>query len=286
MAAVAPLCLNPPAMQPRFLSAAQQRQTAFSVEEMAPGGTERPDNGAVRAADLQRAEAQLHARLDRAPSEAEARALARVEELSSILVSSRARALIYVGPREYALPSHLRAVAIELDFTLGDQDGEVSPGDLREARRRYQKIRGPVGWNRLLSVDELERRLYPERTVQQISGLCLKLSDWWTEGSDPAERLRELIPLLEDEALARSYAHVAARRATLAAEDPEEQAVCDQALALMGQQICARGSVRPSITDVARLGAEDPQLAQLLQTPIDMARRLRPALLLEPYLGS
>lgn len=272
----------------RFLEAVALRQTAYSVEELAPGGSARPDNGAVGRADVARAMEKVGALLASAEPPAQApmqAALTQLEALQRALEAPEVDALIYLGPAEYALSPALREVAIEVDFSFGDKDGRVGPEDLREARRRYGQLRGPVGWNRLLLTDELERQLYPEQTVRSIAGLRLRPEDWASEGEDPTATLLAMLPYLEDHALARSYAELAAHRATQAADQPDLVPHCEAALAVLGAEIQARGSVRPSITDVARIGAEHPHLAAALDTPLEMARRLRPAELLEPFLG-
>jgi len=54
---------------------------------------------------------------------------------------------------------------------------------------------------------------------------------------------------------------------------------------LLGKQIRLRNSVRPSITDIARIGCEDPEIKAILSTPIEMSRKLNPEFLIDKYLN-
>jgi hypothetical protein len=55
---------------------------------------------------------------------------------------------------------------------------------------------------------------------------------------------------------------------------------------LLGREIRERNSVRPTITDIARIGCEDPEVKEWLKTPIEMSRRLQPSTLLDRYLAT
>lgn len=270
------------------------RQTAFAVEQMAPGGTEREECGCVRRTDLARGVERLHDLVARSEGRARegskkkalGQMLDRTKRLESLLVVNRAEGLVYLNEAEFRLPPRLRTAAIEIDFSFGDKDGAVSAGDITAARRHYGAVRGPVGWNRLLLTDEIERRLFPERTLRSTSGLRLVPNDWLSGNPDPLARLRKVSRYLDDNALARTYADIAARLATVAKEDPagDLSRLFEEALALLGQQIRARNSVRPTITDIARIGCEDPEVKALLRTPIEMSRRLQPESLIDRYL--
>jgi hypothetical protein len=147
-------------------------------------------------------------------------------------------------------------------------------------------VRGPVGWNRLLLTDEIERQLFPERTLRTTEGMRLLPEDWLVEGPDPLHRLRKVLSHLDDSALARTYADIAARLATVAAHHPGSDltSIFEGALLLLGTEIRNRNSVRPTITDIARIGCEDPEIKAHLRTPIEMSRKLQPPLLLDRYL--
>ena len=268
------------------------RQTAHSIEQMVPGGTERPECGIVRRQDLARGMNRLHELLARPSSRDESKRralqqlLERAKKLESTLLTHNADGLIYLAEAESKLPSRLRSAAIEIDFSFGDKDGVVSEADIKKARQHYSVVRGPVGWNRLLLTDEIERRLYPERTLKSTAGLRLLPNDWLSGKPDPLARLRKVSRYLDDHALARTYADIAARLATVAAQDAagDLSQLFEQALALLGQQIRDRNSVRPTITDIARIGCEDPEVKALLKSPIEMSRRLQPQNLIDRYL--
>jgi hypothetical protein len=270
------------------------RQTAFSIEQMAPGGIDRPDPGIVRPPDLDHANRRLEAILGRPTGRDDARKKAvqllldRTHELRTLLAHEQTEGVIYLAEKEYHLAPRLRSAAIEIDFCFGDKDGVVSARDINEARRRYGEVRGPVGWNRLLLTDEIERQLFPERTLRTTEGLRLLPEDWLVDGPDPLLRLRKVVLHLDDAALARTYADVAARLATIASRDPSSQlgTIFESALVLLGLQIRERNSVRPTITDIARIGCEDPEIKAQLRTPIEMSRKLKPAALLDRYLLS
>jgi hypothetical protein len=268
------------------------RQTAFSIEQMAPGGIERKECGAVTRADLMQARSRLRSLLDRPGEGQKQRAIQilmeRVIQLEELMVARTLRAAIYVDAKVYDLQPRLRSAAIEIDFCFGDKDGSVGLEDIREARRRYGQVRGPVGWNRLLITDEIERRLFPERTLASTEGLRLLPEDWLADGPDPLVRLRKAVKHLDDAALARTYADIAARLATVAQRDPSSQlgSIFEAALLLLGDQIRSRNSVRPTITDIARIGCEDPEVKAFLRTPIEMSRKLVPSALIDRYLPS
>lgn len=259
---------------------------------MAPGGVERTECGAVRTEDLERAVARLTDLLARPnqkdPSKQNAvrLVLERTHTLQEILQRDGTNGIVYLDEAEFGLQPRLRSAAIEIDFSFGDKDGHVSIADIQEARRHYGQVRGPVGWNRLLLTDEIERRLFPERTLRTTEGLRLLPEDWLTGPPDPLARLRKVCRYLDDSALARTYADIAARLATVAnrAPDSELSAVFEEALVLLGQQIRSRNSVRPTITDIARIGCEDPAVKEWLKTPIEMSRRLQPSFLIDRYL--
>ena len=271
---------------------ARLRQTAFAIEQMAPGGTERSECGCVRAPDLARGLERLNELLARPANREPAKRKAltqmhdRAKRLESLLVVHRTDGLVYLGEVEYRLPARLRSAAIEIDFSFGDKNGVVSEDDIKVARGHYGAVRGPVGWNRLLLTDEIERRLFPERTLKSTTGLRLVPSDWVSDNPDPLARLRKVSRYLDDQALARTYADIAARLATVAQDDPagDQVRLYEDALTLLGQQIRDRNSVRPTITDIARIGCEDPEVKALLKTPIEMSRRLQPENLLDRYL--
>jgi hypothetical protein len=268
------------------------RRTAFAIEQMSPGGIEREGCGVVSQSDLRKARQKLEGLLSRSgltPKQAESyRGLIKqAEKLMDLINQEDTQAVIYLADQEYELPTRLRSAAIEIDFCFGDRDGVLSEGDINEARRRYGLVRGPVGWNRILLTDEIERRLFPNRTLDSTEGLRLLPEDWLVEGSDPLIRLRKVIHHLDDGALARTYADVAARLATIVSHEPGSDlgGIFEGALVLLGQQIRQRDSVRPSITDIARIGCEDPAIKALLSTPIEMSRKLNPETLITKYLN-
>ena len=267
------------------------RHTAFQIEQMAPGGTERQGCGVIRARDLDHAVNRLSDVLGRPSTESPRRKAVqslkdRALELSEMLEVSEAAGLIYLGEKEHRLQQRLKSAAIEIDFCFGDRDGLVGAADITEARRRYGQVRGPVGWNRLLITDEIERQLYPERTLRTTEGLRLLPEDWLVDGPDPLHRLRVVIAHLDDAALARTYADIAARLATVAIRNPASHLsiIFESALQLLGSAIRDRNSIRPTITDIARIGCEDPEVKALLRTPIEMSRRLLPKTLLDRFL--
>lgn len=263
------------------------RQTAFSVEQMAPGGIERPDGGIVRSTDIDYALGRLDKALGRSPETdpAKRRALQilqdRTLKLRATLDTEGTEGIVYVAEKEFRLPQRLRSAAIEIDFCFGDKDGVVSLSDLRDARRRYGLVRGPVGWNRLLVTDEIERHLYPERTLKSTDGLRLLPQDWLDDGPDPLGRLRNAVAHLDDSAIARTYADIAARLATVATHSPTSdlREIFESALLLLGAEIKERNGVRPTITDIARIGCEDPEVKAHLKTPIEMSRKLQLSLI-------
>lgn len=270
------------------------RQTAFSIEQMAPGGIERPECGAVRAPDVTRAIGRLGELIAR-PGQRDAGkrnairlVLERARRLEAMLLEEQAEALVYLDDAEYGLQPRLRSAALEIDFCFGDKNGQVGEEDIREARKHYGSVRGPVGWNRLLLTDEIERRLYPERTLKTTEGLRLLPEDWLAGPPDPLARLRKVCRYLDDSALARTYADIAARLATVASRAPSSELsqVFEQALVLLGKEIRDRNSVRPTITDIARIGCEDPEVKEWLRTPIEMSRRLQPSSLIDRYLSN
>lgn len=266
----------------------QLRQTAFSIEQMAPGGVDREDPGQLGRSDLDRAFTRLDDLLgqpgarDRRSALREVRS--RAERLEQLFQSGRGRPLVYVEPPVYDLEPRLRSAALEIDFTFGDKDGKVSEDDLRQARFHYGQVRGPVGWNRLLLTDEIERRLYPERTLRTTEGMKLLPDDWRTGPPNPLARLEKVSRYLDDAALARTYADIAARLACTEATDDQAE-LYERALALLGREIRGRGSIRPTITDIARIGCEDPDVKASLRSPIEMSRRLSPSILLDRYLN-
>ncbi|MCK6548057.1 hypothetical protein L6R52_19555 [Myxococcota bacterium] len=269
------------------------RQCAFSIEQMAPGGIERAEPGVVRAPDIARSISRLTELITRPggqrdPSKKSAiqLVLERTKKLERILADEGTAGIVYLDDPEFALAPRIRSAAIEIDFCFGDKNGSVSPEDIREARRHYGQVRGPVGWNRLLLTDEIERRLYPERTLRSTEGLRLLPEDWLAGPPDPLARLKKVSRYLDDSALARTYADIAARLATVASRDPNSDLseVFEGALVLLGREIRERNSVRPTITDIARIGCEDPEVKECLKTPIEMSRRLQPSSLIDRYL--
>jgi hypothetical protein len=269
------------------------RQCAFSIEQMAPGGIERAEPGIIKSPDIARALGRLNDLLTRPggqrdPSKRNAvqLVLERTKKLEDLLAAERTSGIVYLDDAEFELQPRIRSAAIEIDFCFGDKNGAVSVEDIREARRHYGQVRGPVGWNRLLLTDEIERRLYPERTLKSTEGLRLLPEDWLSASPDPLSRLRKVSRYLDDSALARTYADIAARLATVASRDPNSDLseIFESALVLLGKEIRERNSVRPTITDIARIGCEDPEVKECLKTPIEMSRRLKPSSLLDRYL--
>lgn len=212
--------------------------------------------------------------------------LERTQRLEKRLQETKAKRIAYLDEAELLLPPRLRTAAIEIDFSFGDKDGHVSEDDIRIARGHYGQVRGPVGWNRLLLTDEIERRLFPNRTLHSTEGLRLLPADWLSSPPDPLVRLRKVSRYLDDSALVRTYADIAARKATVMSQDAhsEQAQVFEEALVLLGAEIRARNSIRPTITDIARIGCEDPEVKSWLKTPIEMSRRLSPSSLLDRYL--
>lgn len=260
---------------------------------MAPGGIERAEPGVVRADDITRAIGRLAELIGRPGGQRDTTkrnavqlVLDRAKRLESLIQTEETEGVVYLDEAEFQLQPRIRSAAIEIDFCFGDKNGSVSPEDIREARRHYGQVRGPVGWNRLLLTDEIERRLYPERTLKSTEGLRLLPEDWLTGPPDPLARLRKVCRYLDDSALARTYADIAARLATVASRDPASDLsqVFEHALVLLGREIRERNSVRPTITDIARIGCEDPEVKECLKTPIEMSRRLQPSSLLDRYL--
>lgn len=275
-----------------FIQDLTLRQTAFSIEQMAPGGIERVDAGAVTHEDIDRAVRRLEALTGKGSgADATKRAavqvvVERARAIERAMADDGARAAVYLAEREFRLQPRLRSAAIEVDFCFGDKDGVVSVADIGEARRRYGQVRGPVGWNRLLLTDEIERQLFPERTLRTTEGMRLLPEDWLADGADPLVRLRKVMGHLDDSALARTYADIAARLATVAQRDPQSDlgVIFEGALLLLGSEIRRRNSVRPTITDIARIGCEDPEVKAHLRTPIEMSRKLHPSSLIDRYL--
>lgn len=277
-----------------FLHDVKLRQAGFSIEQMAPGGIERKQAGSVDRADIALAQGRLRGLLSRPgdPEDPKRKAIAsllgRSGELLQVLDDESADAVVYVDRRVHELQPRLRSAAVEIDFCFGDKDGIVAVTDIAVARRRYGQVRGPVGWNRLLLTDEIERRLFPERTLASTEGMRLLPEDWLADGTDPLIRLKKVASHLDDGALARTYADIAARLATVAARDPvsDLSRIFEMALILLGQHIRQRNSVRPTITDIARIGCEDPEVKAILKTPIEMSRKLVPSSLIDRYLAS
>lgn len=258
------------------------RRTAHVVEQMAPGGIDRDEPGRADREDIQRARRRLSYDLGRGSDDAARRdglerSIRSVDRLERVVGEHEAAGVLYLEAAESRLPSQLRSAAIEVDFAFGDRDGRVSEADLAAARRRYAAVRGPVGWNRMLTTDELERRLFPRRVLSSSSGARLLPRDWQAQGRDPLIRLEELCERMDDGTLARTYADVAARYATCF--DHEGRALFGGALTALARQIRARRGVRPTLTDIARIGCEDPRIKAILHSPMEMARYLRPELL-------
>jgi len=257
------------------------RRIAHVIEQMAPGGIERDSCGHVDREDIRRARQRLgddHARSqDASRRDALDRSIRCVERLERGVAERDAQGVVYLEDPESRLPARLRSAAIEIDFSFGDRDGRVSEADLGAARHRYGAVRGPVGWNRMLTCDEVERRLYAHQVLQSSVGARLRPADWRAAGRDPLIRLRELVERLDDATLARTYADVAARFATCF--DDRARALFEAALTVLARQIRARRSLRPTLTDIVRIGCEDPEVKAVLHSPMEMARYLRPELL-------
>jgi hypothetical protein len=278
------------------LEQALLRQTAYSIDQMAPGGVERADAGVIRLGDIARATERLRGLLanpltqrDEAKRKALQLILERAERFETLIKTDGSDGIRYLDDREFALKSPLRGTAIEIDFCFGDRDGRVSEEDILAARRQYQLVRGPVGWNRLLVTDEVEKRLFPERTLQSSYGPKLLLRDWMTpSSSEPLRHLQELIRTLDDDGVARTYADIAARLGTVAnpttGTDPSLAPTLEGALTLLAEAIRSRKSCKPTLTDIARVGCEDPDVRAMLTSPIEMSKRLRTQDLLERFL--
>jgi hypothetical protein len=258
---------------------------------MAPGGIERPEPGVIKKADVGRALGRLDELINRPGGTTSKKSaiklvLERTQTLDAILGEEGTEGVVYLDDAEFGLQPRLRSAAIEIDFCFGDKNGSVGVDDIKEARRHYGQVRGPVGWNRLLLTDEIERRLFPERTLKTTEGLRLLPEDWLSGPPDPLSRLRKVSRYLDDSALARTYADIAARLATVASRDPtsELSTIFEQALLYLGSEIRSRNSVRPTITDIARIGCEDPEVKEWLKTPIEMSRRLHPENLIDRFL--
>jgi hypothetical protein len=268
------------------LDSARLRRAAYAVEKMMPGGTERPSAGRITADDLRWARAHLR---DDRPTQQDAvrRSLQAIAALQAEMDRARAQAAVYLSSSEHQLPDGLRSSAIEVAFVFGDRDGTVSQTDLRSARSHYGNIRGPVGWNRNLTTDELERRLFPGCVLSSAVGRRLEVRDWLGPEDRPMARLPAILAHIDDGTLARTFAATAARLGTLARRDrdPAAHDVHRDALMLMGQEITRRGSMRPTLSDIARIGSDDAEVAEWLRTPIDMARLLLPQQILDPFLG-
>ncbi len=262
------------------LTHAPLRRTAHAVEQMVPGGTDRPEPGRVDLDDIEASRDRLRSSGDATV----ARMMRALDALEAALRAANAPGALYLDPAESALPSDLRSAAIEIDFSFGDRDGRVSPADLRAARQRYRSVRGPVGWNRLLTTDEVERRLHPRRALQSSEGPRLRPGDWANGAEQPVRRLAAMSERLDDETLARTYADIAARLVTVVEEraDVELKVVFRGALDAVAWEINRRRSVRPTLSDLARIGCEDPEVKAILHSPMEMARRLRSELLLDP----
>ena len=69
----------------------------------------------------------------------------------------------------------------------------------------------------------------------------------------------------------------------MASRESDLSQVFEAALVLLGREIRDRNSVRPTTTDIARIGCEDPEVKAWLKTPIEMSRRLQPSFLLDRY---
>jgi hypothetical protein len=132
--------------------------------------------------------------------------------------------------------------------------------------------------------DEVERRLFPERTLKSTEGMKLLPSDWLGDPPHQLARLQKVSRYLDDAALARTYADVAARLAIADASSAQAE-LFERALGILGGEIRRRGSVRPTITDIARIGCEDREVKSILRTPIEMSRRLSPSALLDRFLN-
>ncbi|CAN0584703.1 unnamed protein product, partial [Laminaria digitata] len=85
------------------------RQTAFSIEQMAPGGIDRPEAGAIRSADLDRALKRLSDLIQR-PGHRDGNkhnaiqlVLERTRKLQAMLQADGGEALVYLDDAEYGL---------------------------------------------------------------------------------------------------------------------------------------------------------------------------------------
>ncbi|MBX2811342.1 MAG: hypothetical protein KTR25_06020 [Myxococcales bacterium] len=271
------------------VTAVALRQTAFSIEQMAPGGIDRANPGQISELDLNQGIKRLIqvrtglGKEQRRQLNALNAMLHRTQQLQKHLHTHKAAKLVYIDDELFALEPRLRSTAIEIDFNFGDRDGTISSSDLRQARDHYELVRGPVGWNRLIATDEVERHLYPLRALSSSEGTKLLPTEWLAAPPNRLQRLTRISRYLSDTGLARSYADIAARFACSPKESPFH-ITYEGALKLLGSEIRKRGSIKPTLTDIARIGCEDPEIKAVLRSPIEMSRRLHPAALLNRFL--
>lgn len=258
------------------------------MESILPGGIEREDCGRVSRLDLRWLGDRLQEGLRGPRARAARQSLDGVHALQKVMQQHHADSAVYVAPEEYGLPTRLRTAAIEIDFVFGDRDGSVGLDDLGAARSRYAKVRGPIAWNRLLVADEIERALFPGRVLNSTDGPKLGPEAWLDGGRDPMGRLRRLLSVVDDATLARTYADAAARSETLGHQEraPGQHRLLREGMMLMGQEMSRRRSVRPTLSDIARIGRSDPGMRPFLETAVQMSKRLHPDRILTPFFAA
>jgi len=267
------------------LDGTRLRRAGFAMETILPGGIERSSCGRITRDDLDWLSVRLHEGLRGSRARAARQSLEGVDALRAVMKTHHADSAVYIAREEFALPARLRSAAIEIDFVFGDRDGSVGLDDLGAARSRYASVRGPIAWNRLLVADEVERVLFPGRVLNSTHGPRLEPAAWIGDGPDPLAQLRKLLSVVDDASLARTYADAAARSETLGHQDkdPKGHRLLREGMMLMGQEMSRRRSVRPSLSDIARIGRSDPAMRPYLDTAIEMSRRLHPDRILTPF---
>jgi hypothetical protein len=270
------------------LDGTRLRRAGFAMESILPGGIERLSCGRLTRDDLDWLRERLQQGLQGSRARAARQSLDGVEALRGVMRAHHADSAVYLAREEYGLPDRIRSAAIEIDFVFGDRDGSVGLDDLGAARQRYALLRGPIAWNRLLVADEVERALFPGRVLNSTEGPRLEPHAWLSDGPDRLAPLRRLLTVVDDATLARTYANAAARSETLGhrERDPEHHRLLREGMMLMGQEMSRRRSVRPTLSDIARIGRSDPGMRLYLDTALQMSRRLHPDRILTPFFAA